>query len=88
MRRSTTIATSLSTLLLVTGPAIVQTQLPWGETHLHYNLDTDPKELFNLFGRSGGVASFEPMVRDVMAPYPSSLRQFPNNDYSKMTRDK
>ncbi|GAG48483.1 unnamed protein product, partial [marine sediment metagenome] len=53
-----------------------------------YNLDTDPKELFNLFGRSGGVAIFEPMVRDVMAPYLISLRKFPNGDYSKMTRSK
>ena len=42
--------------------------------------------MFNLFGRSGGVAIFEPMVRDVMVPYMASLRRFPNKDYSKMTR--
>ena len=41
MRRSTTIATSLSALLLVTGPAIAQTKLLWGETHLHSNLSPD-----------------------------------------------
>ena len=42
--------------------------------------------MLNLFGRSGGVAVFEPMVRDVMAPYLISLGKFPNKDYSKMTR--
>jgi len=57
-----------------------------GQIPFIYNLDTDPKEMFNLFGRSGGVALFEPMARDVLAPYLASLRQFPNQDYSKMTR--
>lgn len=57
-----------------------------GQIPYIYNLDTDPKEMFNLFGRSGGVALFEPMVSDVLAPYLMSLRQFPNRDYSKMTR--
>ncbi len=42
--------------------------------------------MYNLFGRSGGVAVFEPMVRDVLAPYLVSLNKFPNKDYSKMTR--
>jgi len=59
-----------------------------GQIPYIYNLDTDPKELFNLFGRSGGVALFEPMVRDVLAPYYASLRQFPNRDYSSITRDR
>ena len=59
-----------------------------GQIPYIFNLDTDPKELFNLFGRSGGVALFEPMVRDVMAPYMISLKKFPNKDYSNMTRDK
>lgn len=59
-----------------------------GQIPLVYNLDTDPKEMFNLFGRSGGVALFEPMVRDVVVPYTMSLSKFPNRDYSNMTRDK
>jgi arylsulfatase len=59
-----------------------------GQIPLIFNLDTDPKELFNLFGRSGGIAVFEPMVRDVMVPYLRSVREFPNRDYSKMTRSK
>jgi len=57
-----------------------------GQIPYIYNLDTDPKEMFNLFGRSGGVALFEPMVGDVLAPYLISLIKFPNMDYSKMTR--
>jgi len=59
-----------------------------GQIPYIYNLDTDPKEMFNLFGRSGGVAVFEPMMRDVVAPYMISLRKFPNKDYSKMKRSK
>ncbi len=57
-----------------------------GQIPFIYNLDTDPKEIFNLFGRSGGVALFEPMVRDVLAPYLASLREYPNRDFSNMTR--
>jgi len=59
-----------------------------GQVPYIFNLDTDPKEMFNLFGRSGGLALFEPMVADVIAPYLVSLRRFPNLDYSKMTRSK
>ena len=59
-----------------------------GQIPYVYNLDTDPKELFNLFGRSGGIAPFEAMVRDVVAPYMISLRKFPNKDYSNTKRDK
>ena len=59
-----------------------------GQIPYIYNLDTDPKEIYNLFGRSGGIALFEPMVRDVVAPYLVSLRSFPNRDYSNMTRDR
>ena len=55
-----------------------------GQIPYIYNLDTDPKEMYNLFGRSGGVAVFEPMVRDVLVPYLTSLREFPNQDYSNM----
>ncbi len=47
-----------------------------------------PKEFYNLYGPSGGVAVFEPMVKDVMVPYMISLREFPNKDYSKVTRGK
>ena len=50
------------------------------------NPDTDPKEMFNLFGRSGGVAVFETMMRDVLAPYMISIKKYPNKDYSKMMR--
>ena len=53
-----------------------------------FNLDTDPKELFNLYGQSGAIAVFEPMVRDVLAPYVKSVEQFPHQDYANMTRDK
>ena len=57
-----------------------------GQIPLLYNLDTDPKEMFDLFGRSGGIAPFEAMARDVLAPYLISLKKFPHKDYSKMTR--
>jgi arylsulfatase len=57
-----------------------------GQIPFIYNLDADPKELYNLFGRSGGVATFEPMIRDVIGPYMASLRKHPNRDYSKMSR--
>jgi len=59
-----------------------------GQIPYIYNLDTDPKEMFNLFGRSGGVALFEPMVRDVMFPYYVSIKKHPNLDYSNMKRSK
>lgn len=59
-----------------------------GQVPYIYNLDADPKEMYNLFGRSGGVALFEPMVRDVLAPYYISIRKFPNKDYSNMKRSK
>jgi len=61
---------------------------PWkelGQIPEMYNLDTDPKEMFNLFGRSGGVALFEPMMRDI-APILGSFQKFPNKDYSMMER--
>jgi len=59
-----------------------------GQIPLIFNLDTDPKERYNLFGLSGGVAPFEPMMHDVMVPYMKSISKFPNKDYSKITRDK
>jgi arylsulfatase len=57
-----------------------------GQIPYIYNLDSDPKEMYNLFGRSGGVALFEPMVRDVMQPYFVSVKKFPHKDYPNMTR--
>ena len=59
-----------------------------GQIPFIYNLDTDPKEMFNLFGRSGGIAIFEPMIWDVVALYMISLRKYPNMDYSNTVRDK
>ena len=58
-----------------------------GQIPLVFNLDTDPKERYNLFGLSGGIAPFEPMVRDVMVPYFMSIRKYPNKDYSYTTRE-
>jgi arylsulfatase len=57
-----------------------------GQIPYIHNLDTDPKEMYNLFGRSGGVALFEAMVRDVLTPYFISVHKFPHQDYSNMTR--
>jgi len=59
-----------------------------GQVPLLYNLDTDPKEMYDLFGRSGGVAPFQAMARDVLAPYMTSVKKYPHNDYSKITRSK
>ena len=59
----------------------------YGQVPLMFNLDTDPKEMYNLFGRSGGVALFEPMMRDI-APVMASFHKFPNKDYSKVKRSK
>jgi len=47
-----------------------------------YNLRTDPKELFDLMGRSGGTPMFE-QFQKVVTPYLASFREFPNNDYSR-----
>lgn len=52
-----------------------------------YNLRADPKELYDLIGRSGGTPMFVPMTQ-VAAPYLASFQKFPNKDYSMMTRDK
>ena len=57
-----------------------------GQVPLVFNLDADPKERNNLFGRSGGVAPFEPMIRDVMAPFMKSVAKFPHKDYANMKR--
>ena len=41
MNKLLTTAVSLTALLLFAGPALAQTQLLWGETHLHSNLSPD-----------------------------------------------
>lgn len=58
-----------------------------GQVPLVYNLYADPKERVDIFGASGGTPLFQPMMR-VVAPYFASFRKHPNNDYSKITRDK
>ena len=50
-----------------------------------FNLNADPKERSDIFGRSGGTPLFQP-ITSVAAPYVASFREFPNSDYSKMTR--
>ena len=54
---------------------------------LVYNLNMDPKEMYNIFGRSGGSPIFQPMTA-VAGPYLQSLDEYPNNDFSKMERSK
>jgi arylsulfatase len=63
-------------------PAIKLGQLPE-----FYNLNTDPKEIFNLYGRSGGIPLFFNFQK-AMYPYFESMIEYPNLDYSMMTRDK
>lgn len=63
-------------------PAIKLGQLPE-----FYNLSTDPKEIFNLYGRSGGIPLFF-KFQEAMYPYFENMKEFPNLDYSMMKRDK
>ncbi|WP_082795886.1 sulfatase-like hydrolase/transferase [Flammeovirga sp. SJP92] len=58
-----------------------------GQIPEFYNLKTDPKELFNLYGRSGGIPLFF-KFQEAMIPYFESMKEYPNLDYSKMKRDK
>ena len=58
-----------------------------GQVPLVYNLNMDPKEMYNIFGQSGGTPLFQPIMA-VAAPYLASFKQYPNNDYSKMERSK
>jgi arylsulfatase len=53
-----------------------------------YNLDTDPKEMYNLFGRSGAGPLYGLMYSKVLTPYYVSLKEHPNGDYSKMKRER
>ena len=52
-----------------------------------YNLNMDPKELYNIFGRSGGTPLFEQFGKTI-APYMMSMQKYPNKDYSMMKRGK
>jgi hypothetical protein len=52
-----------------------------------YNLQSDPKEEYNLFGESGGSNVVVHMMKLGAGPM-RSFKEFPNKDYSKMTRDK
>ena len=52
---------------------------------LIYNLYSDPKELIDIFGASGGTPLFQPMAAQA-AQYFASFRDHPNNDYSNLTR--
>ena len=59
-----------------------------GQVPLLFNLDTDPKEMYDLFGLSGGVAPFEAMARDVLVPYVRSVKKYPHKDFENMVRVK
>ena len=57
----------------------------FGQIPRIYNLYSDPKELIDIFGVSGGTPLFQPMAAQA-APYLASFREHPNKDYSKTTR--
>ena len=52
-----------------------------------YNLRSDPKEEFNIMGESGASSVGAHMLK-MGAAAQASFNEFPNMDYSKMTRDK
>jgi arylsulfatase len=52
-----------------------------------YNLKSDPKEEYNLLGESGATNVIAHMLK-MGAKAQMSFQEFPNMDYSKMTRDK
>ena len=52
-----------------------------------YNLRADPKERFDLMGRSGGTPAYI-QIMQTAAPYLQSFKEFPNRDYTKMKRSK
>jgi hypothetical protein len=56
-----------------------------GQIPLVYNLNMDPKELYNIFGRSGGTPLFKPMMA-VAALYLASFHEYPNVDYANIER--
>lgn len=59
----------------------------FGQIPKMYNLVSDPKEQIDVFGASGGTPLFQVMTGE-LAPYLSSLKEHPNNDYSKITRSR
>jgi arylsulfatase len=52
-----------------------------------YNLKADPKEEYNLIGESGATNVGAHMLK-MGVKAQMSFQEFPNMDYSKMTRDK
>ena len=52
-----------------------------------YNLKSDPKEEYNIVGESGASNVGAHMLKMGVAAQ-ASFKEFPNMDYSKMTRDK
>ena len=52
-----------------------------------YNLKTDPKEEYNIMGESGASNVGAHMLKMGVAAQ-ASFKEFPNTDYSMMTRDK
>jgi hypothetical protein len=52
-----------------------------------YNLKSDPKEEYNIVGESGASNVGAYMLKMGVAAQ-ASFKEFPNMDYSKMTRDK
>ena len=52
-----------------------------------YNLQSDPKEDYNIIGESGASNVGAYMLKMGVAAQ-ASFKEFPNMDYSKMTRDK
>jgi len=57
----------------------------FGQIPRIYNLVSDPKELIDIFGASGGTPLFQPMVAQA-ARYLASFEEFPNNDYAEIER--
>lgn len=52
-----------------------------------YNLRSDPKEMYDILSRSGGLPIAK-AVKDTTKPYFESLRKYPNEDYTRMQRDR
>jgi hypothetical protein len=56
-----------------------------GQIPLIYNLNMDPKEMYNVAGQSGGTPLFQPTM-GAAAPYLASFQEYPNGEYSKIER--
>lgn len=59
----------------------------FGQIPQIFNLRADPKERRDVFGASGGTPLFQAMAGAV-APYLASFQEYPNNDYSYVTRSR